>query len=243
MTRESARVSSPSSLSEDPSKAPRSPEGAQTTARGEPTFVELSRAELAAARRIAEAKAIVPHLYAMAEATPAAEREPAIEPVDLLIRASALALREHPRVNSSYRDGTVSEHSRINVAFELVGGEAPLAPVITDADRHDVATIAARRAALADRAAAGTITAPELAGATFTVSAIAADGVRSMLAAVHPPQVAILAAGTARIAAGDGPASLGLSLAFDGRVLDGGRGSAFLARVCELLENPSAPGS
>ncbi|HEV2770395.1 MAG TPA: 2-oxo acid dehydrogenase subunit E2 [Solirubrobacteraceae bacterium] len=227
------------------------------TAKGDITTQELSRAQQVAVRRVAEAKATIPELVlrcvvamdacvalrARLESQAADDRPvPALE--DMVVRACALALREHPRANGAYRDGRVELYSRVNVGVVVHARDAPLVPTVFDADRRPLGELAASTRALTERAHEGSITSPELGNATFTVSSLGALGVASFAAAVIPPQAAILAAGAVeeRAVVEDGAAAIGqrmdLTLTCDHRILFGAGAGAFLARVRDLLEHP-----
>jgi pyruvate dehydrogenase E2 component (dihydrolipoamide acetyltransferase) len=251
------------------------------TAKGETTTVELSRTQQTIARRMAESKATIPdfslqmdvdmeecaklrsdlkrlsHPDAPAQPGSAA---PAVAPTynDMVVKACALALREHPRANGSYRDGRLQLHSRVNVGVAVAADEALVVPTVFDADEKSLGEIARETRALAERVRAGTITPPELGGGTFTVSNLGMFGVKSFTAIVNPPQAAILSVGSLeqravvhpeghRLAGGanDGDVvvvrhTMTLTLVCDHRILYGADAARFLARVRELLQTPSA---
>ena len=98
---------------------------------------------------------------------------------DLLVKLAAEALRRHPRVNSSWRDGTVVPGERINVAIAVATDEALVAPVIHDADRLELAAIASRRLELVTAAREGSLRPEDVSGGTFTVSNLGMYGVDS----------------------------------------------------------------
>ena len=164
---------------------------------------------------------------------------------DLLVKLAAEALRRHPRVNSSWRDGTVVPGERINVAIAVATDDALVAPVIHDADRLELAAIASRRLALVQAAREGRLRPDDVSGGTFTVSNLGMYGVDSFDAIVNAPQAAILAVGriTDRIVAIDGQPHvrpiLELSVSFDHRVVDGARGAEFLDSLASLIEEPA----
>lgn len=193
------------------------------TAKGPAEVVELTRAQQTAVRRLAEARATVPTFtVGLWTHTGTAVAVPA-----LLVAAVATALREFPAVNGAYRDGHLERYGRVNVAVAVDGPEGPVAPVVFDAAGKDAATAGAELDALAARAAAGELTAPELAGATFALA--------------HLPGVdraePILLPGFAATLAAAGPAErLDLTLACDARALSAPAAAAFLARVGALLE-------
>jgi pyruvate dehydrogenase E2 component (dihydrolipoamide acetyltransferase) len=234
-----------------------------TTAKGETTEVELSRTQQTIARRMAESKATIPHFALQTDidmeecAALRAElkrlgRADAPTYNDMVVKACALALREHPRANSSYRDGRLQLHSRVNIGVavatesgEQTGG-ALIVPTVFDADVKALGEIARETRALAARVRDGSITPPELGGGTFTVSNLGMFGVDAFTAIINPPQAAILSVGSVkpRPVARDGEISarqqMTVTLACDHRVLYGADAARFLARIRELLEQPAA---
>ena len=208
------------------------------TAKGETERRELSKARQAYARRVAEAKATVPHLVAREDAELGDGDD---ELLDRVIAACGRALRELPELNAAYRDAGLELHSRVNVGFVTAGPDGPLVPTLFDADRRPAAELAADRAELAASAAAGTLASPALAGGTFTVSAPAAT------AAVDPivtgGQAAALSVSAPRdaVVVRDGQPGAGrrarIALACDARIVLPGEAAAFLGRVAELIEH------
>jgi pyruvate dehydrogenase E2 component (dihydrolipoamide acetyltransferase) len=162
----------------------------------------------------------------------------------MIVKACALALREHPRANGAYRDGRFELFSRVNVGIAVAADDALVVPTIFDADRKSLGEIAATARELADRVRSQEITPPELSGATFTVSNLGMFGVTSFTAVINPPQAAILAAGAVRETpvVRDGAVVPGrlmsVTLACDHRILYGADAARFLSRVRELLEQP-----
>ena len=233
------------------------------TAKGETTEVELSRMQQTIARRMAESKATIPEftlqldvdmeqcvslrseLKRLAHHGPGdAEGTPTYN--DMVVKACALALREHPHANSSYRDGRLLLHSRINVGVAVAADEALVVPSVFDAEEKSLGEIARETRALAARVRDGSITPPELGGGTFTVSNLGMFGVRSFSAIINPPQAAIMSVGSVeqRPVVLDGEIvarhTMSLTLISDHRVLYGAEAARFLARVRELLQAPSA---
>jgi pyruvate dehydrogenase E2 component (dihydrolipoamide acetyltransferase) len=241
-----------------PPAPPPAPAAAGAGARGAGTVQELTRLQRTVARRMAESRATVPAFELRVDVDMSAcvelrERLRAIgaDPLptytDLIVKASALALREHPRVNGSYTGDTFTLHERVNVGVAVAAADALLVPTVFDADRRSLGDIARTTRALADRARDGSITPAELDGATFTVSNLGMYGIDSFTAIVDMPQAAILAVGALRprpVVDEEGGVvarpSLALTLACDHRILYGADGAAFLARVRELLEEPLA---
>jgi pyruvate dehydrogenase E2 component (dihydrolipoamide acetyltransferase) len=163
---------------------------------------------------------------------------------DFVIKACAVALREHPRVNGAYRDGRVELYERINVGFAVAAEGALLVPVVHDADRRGLAEIAEATRELAAKVRDGSVTPPELAGGTFSISNLGMFGVTSFDAVLNPPEAAILAIGAIeeRPVVRGGELSvaplMSITLSGDHRILDGAGGAQFLTRVRALLEEP-----
>jgi pyruvate dehydrogenase E2 component (dihydrolipoamide acetyltransferase) len=229
---------------------------ATATAKGDVTVQELTRVQHVIARRMAESKATVPEftlrteidmegcVRLRAELKELGGEVPSYN--DMVVKASALALRESPRANGSYRDGHFELHSRVNVGVAVAAPDALVVPTIFDADRRSLREIARETRGLAERVRAGTVTPPELSGGTFTVSNLGMYGVSDFTAVINPPQAAILAVGALapRAVVRDGALvarhTMGVTLACDHRILYGADAAQFLARIRALLEQPLA---
>jgi pyruvate dehydrogenase E2 component (dihydrolipoamide acetyltransferase) len=227
------------------------------TAKGQVQIVELTKLQQTVARRMAESKATAPHFYLQAEfdMTSAVEGrkrlkesagEGEIVPTfnDMVMKACALALREHPRANGAYRDGKIELYSRVNVGVAVAAQDALVVPTVFVADVKGLRQIAAETKALAARVRDGSITPPELSGGTFTVSNLGMYGISNFHAVINSPQAAILAVGaiTETPVVRDGQVEtarlMGVTLACDHRILYGADGAEFLGRVRALLEEP-----
>jgi pyruvate dehydrogenase E2 component (dihydrolipoamide acetyltransferase) len=222
--------------------------------------VEPTKVQQTIARRMAESKATAPHFYLQAEfdmsaavegrkrlKEMAAEGEVVPTFNDMVIKACALALREHPRANAAYRDGHFEFYSRVNVGVAVAAPDALIVPTVFDADLKGLRQIAGETRALASRVRDGSITPPELSGATFTVSNLGMYGISNFHAVINTPQAAILAIGELKakaVVADDGSIEarqmMGVTLACDHRILYGADGAVFLRRVRALLEEPIA---
>jgi pyruvate dehydrogenase E2 component (dihydrolipoamide acetyltransferase) len=186
------------------------------------------------------------------ESSGATQRAAAPTYNDMAVKACALALREHPRVNGSYRDGAIQLHARVNVGIAVaVDAEEPLdsalvVPTVFDADIKSLGEIARESRTLAERVRQGTVTPPELSGGTFTVSNLGMFGVHSFEAIINPPQAAILSLGSlaqrpvVREGAVVAHHTMTATLSCDHRMLYGADAARFLARVRDLLEQPVA---
>jgi pyruvate dehydrogenase E2 component (dihydrolipoamide acetyltransferase) len=167
---------------------------------------------------------------------------------DLVVKACALALREHPRIRSAWDDdGTVVEHDAVHVGVAVATDDGGLVvPVVRDADRLGLGALAATTRDLAGRARAGRVTPRELSGGTFTISNLGALGVAHFTAIVSPGQGAILAVGAVadRLVAVDGAPAvrpvMTATLCSDHRVIYGAHAAAFLDRLRTLLEHPGS---
>jgi pyruvate dehydrogenase E2 component (dihydrolipoamide acetyltransferase) len=217
------------------------------TAKGDVSVVEPTRAQQVLARRVAEAKATVPeHVLAAELDLEAAAAVEGVAVVDLVVKACALALRDVPAVNASYKDNKYERYSRINVGVALSEGGTLVVPTIFDADAKPAAQIGAEREALAAKARAGEITAAEVGNATFTVHDVGAHGADAATAIIQAPQAATLALGAVapRAVARDGAVVVRrmatATLTCDARILVVATAAAFLARVRERLARPAA---
>ncbi len=227
------------------------------TAKGTVTYEEPSKLQSTVARRMSESKATAPHFYLEAEVDmsrlvaargqiKAGAKDGDVVPSfnDMVVKACALALREHPRANGAYRDGRFELYSRVNIGVAVAARDALVVPTIFDADQKNLRQIATDSRTLAQRVREGQITPPELSGATFTVSNLGMFGIDSFAAVINPPQAAILAVGaiTERPVIRDGQTTtahlMRVNLACDHRILYGAPAAEFLARVRTLLEEP-----
>ena len=227
------------------------------TAKGGSAIVEPSRLQAVIARRMAEAKATVPHFQVETEVRmdaaialreglkAAAGDSPPPSLNDLIVRAAALALREHPKANGSYRDGAFELHDRINVGVAVAAQDALVVPTIFDADRISLGEIGRESRRLAERVRAGTVSPPELAGGTFTVSNLGMFGMTAIYPVINLPQAAILGVGKMRPVlerSEDGEivdaTLMTLTLSCDHRILYGAEAAQFLDAIRASLESP-----
>jgi len=226
-------------------------------AKGDVAVVELTRLQSVVARRMAEAKATVPHFQVQTDVVmdgaiafraqikgldPPTPSAPSFN--DLIVKAAALALRRHPLANGAYRDGRFELYSRVNVGIAVAARDALVVPTIFDADQKSLGAIAAESRRLAERVREGAVTPPELSGATFTVSNLGMYGMTAITPVINAPQAAILGVGTMRtvLARVDGEIVdrrlMTLTLSCDHRILYGANAAQFLSEIRELLEVP-----
>lgn len=251
--------SAPAPARREPSPATAAPQPAPaptpaTGAKGDVEVVEPTRIQAVVARRMAEAKAVVPHFQVQtdvvmdaaiafrAQLKETGEAVPSLN--DLVVKAAALALRAHPLANGSYRDGRFERYSRVNVGIAVAADGALVVPTIFDADEKSLGAIAAEARRLAGRVREGTVSPPELSGATFTVSNLGMYGMTAITPVVNVPQAAILGVGAMRdvLARVDGEIVdrhlMTLTLSCDHRILYGAQAAEFLSDLRRLLEQP-----
>ncbi len=226
-------------------------------AKGTTELVEPTRLQKTVGRRMVASKATAPHFYLQAEIdmsrcresrdrlkAPAHEDEVVPSFNDLIVKASALALREIPHANGSYRDGRFELYSRVNVGIVVAAGDSLVVPTIFDADSRGLREIASESQALAQRVREGKITPAELSGGTFTVSNLGMYGMKNIVPVINSPQAAILGVGAIDerpiIRCGQIASAhlMEVTLACDHRILRGADGAELLNRIRALLEEP-----
>ncbi|PYN72756.1 MAG: hypothetical protein DMD97_22285 [Candidatus Rokuibacteriota bacterium] len=215
----------------------------------------LSQMRAAIARQMPLSKAPVPHFYVtnevamdraweLREELNALEGQPKISLNDLVIRACALALLQHPGVNASFRGDAIRVFHRAHIGIAVALEEGLITPVLRDCHAKSLAQIAVESRDLAERARVRKLRAQELSGATFSISNLGMFDVAEFSAIINPPEGAILAVGSVRRVPVVDEAGLGvgrrmaLTISCDHRVMDGAMGARFLQDVKRLLEEP-----
>jgi len=204
----------------------------------------VSTIRAAIARRLVESKTQAPHFYVSTDVpmdAAAARREQInaaggqrISFNDMVVQASAHALRSHPVLNAAWRGNRIRRygHVHIGIAVSVEGGV--VAPVLRFADRKSLADISTFSREFARRARERTLQPTDWVGGTFTVSNLGMFGVEEFTAILNPPEAAILAVGAVRDAAvvEGGQLRVGkrmkMTLSCDHRVVDGAAAAAFL---------------
>jgi pyruvate dehydrogenase E2 component (dihydrolipoamide acetyltransferase) len=164
---------------------------------------------------------------------------------DILVKVLAIALREHPILNSRLDGDLIRLIDEINIGVAVEVEEGLVVPVVHDADKKTLADVAKSTKQLVDGARAGKLSSSELAGGTFTISNLGSYGIDVFTPLINLPETAIL--GVGRIV--EKPIAfkgqlrvkpmMCLSLSFDHRVIDGALAARFLLRIREILEAPS----
>ena len=165
---------------------------------------------------------------------------------DLIVKAVALALRQHAAVNASFLEDRIRYYGDVHVGMAVAVEDGLITPVIRHADRKGLLEIAAEAKALAERARARRLTPEEYTGATFSVSNLGMFDIDEFTAVINPPEAGILAVGriAQRPVAVDGQLAvrrtMRVTMSCDHRVVDGATGAKFLQTVKLMLENPLA---
>jgi pyruvate dehydrogenase E2 component (dihydrolipoamide acetyltransferase) len=239
-----------------PPSAP-APAGAAAPASGAnvATREKMTSMRSTIARRLLESKQGIPH-YRLAvdvDLTALAAHRAALNAGgaakvsinDLLVRACALALVQHPQVNAQLHGDEVHRFAHADVCVAVATDSGLVTPIVRNADTKSAAQVAGEVADLAERARGGRLTRDEITGGTFTLSNLGMFGVDRFDGIINPPQVAILAvgAGADRVIARNGQPVVAkvatLTLSCDHRVVDGAVGAQFLATLRALVESPA----
>jgi pyruvate dehydrogenase E2 component (dihydrolipoamide acetyltransferase) len=176
---------------------------------------------------------------------PAVERSHSVKVThtDLLVAAVARALRQHPRMNASWSNGSITLNQDVNIALAMAVENAVVTAVIKGADKASIGDIAKQRSQLADRARANKLQPADISGATFTISNLGMFSVDVFTAIIVPPQAGILAVGAIadRVVAVNGMIGvkpmLNLTLSSDHRLIDGASAARFLNDVVAAISN------
>ena len=188
-------------------------------------------------------RADVTELAALRERINAGDR-PRLSFTDFIVRASALALREHLVLNSTIQGDRIIPQADIAIGVAVALESGLIVPVIRAADALTVREVSARLRDLADRARRGTLSAEECSGGTFTITNLGMYGITEFTPLINVPESAILGVGAIEEVLRRGPSGdieprrlVSLCLTHDHRHIDGVPAAAFLGRVRALLEN------
>lgn len=216
------------------------------------------------AQRLTQSKQTVPHYYLTAEIQMDAvlalraklnaelPEGSKLSVNDFFIKASALALRKVPEVNSSWLEHAIRSYDYCDISVAVAIPDGLVTPVVRDADKTGLLGISSSVKALAEKAKQKKLSPEEYSGGTFTISNLGMYGIRQFSAIINPPQAAILALGAAERkvvpdsgAGKEGDAAafkqvtvLSATLSCDHRVVDGAVGAQWLAALKGFLENP-----
>jgi len=217
---------------------------------------QFSRMRATIAKRMADSMREIPHFYVTCEvdmseavrlraALKASDRVSAdVTYTHFIVKAVALALERHPRLNASFVEGGREIKAEINIGLAVSLDDGLIVPVLHGCNNLSVLEIATEANALVERARSGKPTTADLSGGTFTISNMGMLPIEHFTAIINPPQAAILAVGAIkeRPMVQDGQVRVAhtmmATLSCDHRILDGVTGGQFLAELKKLLENP-----
>lgn len=163
---------------------------------------------------------------------------------DLLVKAVAIALREHPRLNARWEEKIIRILPEVHIGVAVALEDGLVVPVVRNADRLGIVEISRAIAALSEKARAGKLTYEEMTGSTFTITNLGMYDIDVFTPIINPPEAAILGVGriVEKPVVVEGRvevrSTMTLSLTFDHRIVDGAPAARFLQRVKELVENP-----
>lgn len=230
--------------------------GAASTFVGTESYTEVpvSQMRKTIARRLAESKFSAPHFYLtlellMDEMMKARESINTVAPIkisfnDIVVKAVAIALRQHPKVNASWRGDVIRYNKHIHIGIAVAVEEGLLVPVVRFADGKTLSQIGTETKAYAQKAKEKKLQPADWEGNTFTISNLGMFGIEEFTAIINPPDACIMAVGGIKETAvvKDGKLEPGhvmkVTLSCDHRVVDGATGSAFLQTFKHLMENP-----
>mgnify|MGYP001199831361 CR=1 FL=1 len=233
------------------------PAGAPAAApAGQVSFEEIpvSQMRKTIARRLAESKFSAPHFYLtmainMDKAVESRAKLNEISPVkisfnDMVIKACALALKQHPKVNSSWLGDKIRVNHHVNIGVAVAVEEGLLVPVVRFADTKSLSQIAKEVKEFAQKAKDKKLQPADWEGNTFTISNLGMFGIEEFTAIINPPDSCILAVGAINQVpvVKNGQVTVGnimkVTMSCDHRVVDGATGAAFLQTLQRLLEEP-----
>ncbi len=223
---------------------------------GEESFEETNNSQMrkTIAKRLAESKFTAPHYYLMLEIDMdnAIASRKAINELpdtkvsfnDIVVKASAMALKKHPKVNSQWFEDRTRINHHVNIGVAVAVEDGLLVPVIPFTDQKSMTQIGAEVKDMAVRAKSKKLTPAEMEGSTFTVSNLGMFGINEFTSIINQPNSAILSVGAIvqKPVVKNGEIVVGnvmkITLACDHRTVDGATGSAFLQTLKQFIENP-----
>ncbi len=216
--------------------------------------VPVSQMRKVIAKRLSESKFTAPEFYLtmeinMDKAVESRAKLNDISPIkisfnDMVLKACALALKQHPKVNSSWQGDTIRVNHHVNIGVAVAVEEGLLVPVVRFADLKSLSTIAGEVKDFAKKAKDKKLQPSDWEGSTFTISNLGMFGIEEFTAIINPPDSCILAIGAINQVpiVKDGQIKIGnimkVTLTCDHRVVDGASGAAFLQTLQGLLEEP-----
>jgi pyruvate dehydrogenase E2 component (dihydrolipoamide acetyltransferase) len=217
--------------------------------------VPLTQIRKTIAKRLSESIGPIPTFYLTAELdlTRATEMRAAMAEMgdefkvsinDILMKALATALAQHPEVNAHWLGDKIRQHYRVHLGMAVATPDGLIVPVIFDADQKRMSQISAEAKELAKRARERRLKPEEYTGSTFSISNLGMFGIDEFTAIINPPEVGILAIGAAQDVAVPGEGGfvvrkrVRVTMSCDHRAVDGAVGAVFLQTFRRLVENP-----
>ena len=218
--------------------------------------IELSRMRQTIARVTSDSKTTAPHFYVTAEidmgkamqlrrdVNDEADPENRVSVNDLMVKACALALANHPKFNAFFRGDHLEVHGAMNIGIAIALESGLILPGVSNCESKSLLQIAAATKDLISRANSGTLRNEEYSSTTFSISNMGMFDVESFTAIIYPPHAAILAVGSVKEqpVVRDGQLAVGTmmkaTLSTDHRVADGAEAAQFLMEIKRVLENP-----
>ena len=163
---------------------------------------------------------------------------------DIILKATATALAQHPEVNAHWLGDRIRLHNRVHLGMAVATNDGLIVPVVFDADQKSMSEISAESKSLAKKARERKLSPEEYTGSTFSVSNLGMFGIDQFTAIINPPEVAILAIGTAedKVEVVNGEfvvkKKLRVTMSCDHRAVDGAVGAEFLRTLRRMIENP-----
>ncbi len=234
-------------------KAPAAVSAAPLAARAQPSSTPMSTMRKVIAQRLGEVKPGVPHFYLTVEvemdaAMKVREEAKALEVKvsvnDVIVKATAVALRQFPKINVQYAGDSILQLTSCDVGVAVAMEDGLITPIIRDADQKGLSQISAETRDLAERARKKSLKPAEYTGGSITVSNLGMFGIDEFIAVLNPPQAAILAIGAvaekAVVRGGQIVVRkmMSITLSGDHRVIDGAVGAQYLQVLKGLLESP-----
>ena len=223
---------------------------------GQESFEEVPNSQMrkVIARRLAESKFSAPHYYLNVEfdmdnAIAFRNQYNSVPDVkisfnDIVVKATALALKQHPQVNSQWFDDRIKKNHHVHIGVAVAVDDGLLVPVLRFADEQSLTQIGAQVKDFAGRARNKKLTPEEMEGSTFTISNLGMFGITDFTSIINQPNSAILSVGAIvqKPVVKDNSIVIGntmkLTLACDHRTVDGATGAMFLQTLKEYIENP-----
>jgi pyruvate dehydrogenase E2 component (dihydrolipoamide acetyltransferase) len=244
-----------------PAAAPRAPSAPAPMPGAGPAYtdVPLTQIRKTIARRLTQSIGPIPTFYltsevdmeraweareALLESLKAAEGAPKVSFNDLLIKAVALALRQHPACNAWWQDDHIRYWNEVHLSMAVAIEDGLITPVIRHADRKSLREISVEARELAGRARERRLAPDEYTGGTFSISNLGMLDIDEFTAVINPPETGILAVGriVPKPVAHDGAVQvrrrMRLTMSCDHRVIDGATGARFLQTLTGMLDNP-----